>query len=398
MAFPLQYSGGNKTRRNAAQAALRHWDIRNDLNPRRLTLVMWDQAFLFRHNQGGAFANYDRVLDETLERGYNTVRIDPLPGWLDLSRPEALLEFRGNNPLMPWGGNRPVAGPMARWLEAFMGKMLRRKLHYTLSAWWIFDNCRPPLKRAPQNHLQAAEIWLAFLKDWRHSFGFDGCVYVDICNEVPYFMGTWARLQKKFGQSCWANPSFSPKLRDYLAQDINAALFLLRKEYPELRFTVSLHGDLRWLDVPLELDCQDIHFYTEADPRWSARTRFAEFMPRFMRDRDWHREFSERCAKTHLAVTPIVRARQRHKLALFAEWAETHGMPLTTSESWSSWYYLDSPDLDWGWLCEYAEHTVQDALDFRMWGWTPHNYCQPQFANWKDVKWHQKLTRRFLKG
>ncbi len=37
-------------------------------------------------------------------------------------------------------------------------------------------------------------------------------------------------------------------------------------------------------------------------------------------------------------------------------------------------------------------------MDFRMWGWTPHNYCQPQFANWKDVRWHRTLTDRFLNG
>jgi hypothetical protein len=33
-----------------------------------------------------------------------------------------------------------------------------------------------------------------------------------------------------------------------------------------------------------------------------------------------------------------------------------------------------------------------------MWGWTPHNYVQPQFANWKDTKWHQMLTDKFLKS
>lgn len=396
MDFPLQYSG--ETGKRPARKKTAAWDMRDELNPRRLTIVMWDQAFLFRHQPGGSFEDYDRVLDETVERGYNTLRLDPLPGWLDLARPDAPLEYPVANPLMPWGGDRPVRGPLGRWLEEFMAKALKRKLGYTLSAWWMTGACRPEPERAPENHVQAAEIWLGFLAEWRKHFGFDGCVYVDICNEVPYFMGTLARLQKLFGQRCWCEPSFAPELREHLARDINAALFLLRKEYPELRFTVSLHGDPRWLDVPLELDCQDIHFYTEADERWNARTRFAELMPRFMADSGWHREFSERCGKAQRSVAPMVRARQRHKLALFAEWAETRGMPLTTSESWSSWYYLDSPDLDWGWLLEYAAHTVRDALDFRMWGWTPHNYCQPQFANWRDAKWHRQLTDQFLKG
>jgi hypothetical protein len=92
----------------------------------------------------------------------------------------------------------------------------------------------------------------------------------------------------------------------------------------------------------------------------------------------------------------MLRARQRQQLSMFSEWSRYKGMPLTSSESWASWFYVDHPDLDWGWLLDWAEDTVEDAIDFKMWGWTPHNYVQPQFENWKDVKWHQKLTQKFL--
>lgn len=29
-------------------------------------------------------------------------------------------------------------------------------------------------------------------------------------------------------------------------------------------------------------------------------------------------------------------------------------MPLTTSESWAFWYYIDSPALYWGWFLDWA--------------------------------------------
>jgi Sugar-binding cellulase-like len=90
--------------------------------------------------------------------------------------------------------------------------------------------------------------------------------------------------------------------------------------------------------------------------------------------------------------------RQQQKLANFASWAGRYGMPLTTSESWSTWYYIDHPDLDWEWLLEWAEMTVDGAIAHGMWGWTPHNYVQPQFENWKDAGWHRRLTSRFLNG
>jgi hypothetical protein len=179
---------------------------------------------------------------------------------------------------------------------------------------------------------------------------------------------------------------------------LNPALAALQREFPEVRFTASIHGDERWLDVPVSFDCLDVHFYSDVDLRWRERTRFPEFMPRLFTDAAWHKEFSQRCAAAQKSVAPMLRAAQRSKLASFAAWSEIHGMPLTTSESWSTWYYFDSPDLDWGWLLEWAEWSVEDAIEYRMWGWTPHNYCQPQFKNWQDVRWHRRLTDRFLRS
>jgi len=62
-----------------------NFEMRNWLTPRRLTLLMWDQAFLLRHAPGEAYAHYDRVLDEALERSDSTLRLDPLPQLVDLA-------------------------------------------------------------------------------------------------------------------------------------------------------------------------------------------------------------------------------------------------------------------------------------------------------------------------
>ena len=81
MEFPIQRA---TDRRATAPGGTDLYDMRDHLTPRRLTLAMWDQAFVHRHGPGGSFADFDRVLDETVERGYNTVRLDPMPqmwGW-----------------------------------------------------------------------------------------------------------------------------------------------------------------------------------------------------------------------------------------------------------------------------------------------------------------------------
>ena len=407
MDFPMQQPGGARQHPSPTTGS---FDMRDWLNPRRLTIVMWDQAFLFRHAAGEAYSDYDRVLDGTLERGYNTLRLDPLPQLLDLSQPEKIYHWGDpHTPYMPWGWNQAGEGPLGTWLIEFMEKTLARRLNYTLSAWWFTDqsasNLFPPEAKKPQTHREAAELWAIMLRQWQQRFGFEGLVYVDLANEVPYFLpGFLKRIKDETGQS-WTGeehedvgPVFGERLVKYMAAELNGALGDLQREFPQLRFTASIHGDERWLEIPVQFDCLDVHFYADIDPRWRTRTRFADWMPRLFTDASWHKEFSDRCASTRNAVAPMLRAAQRARLATFAAWAAQKGMPLTTSESWSSWYYYDGPDLDWSWLLEWAEWSVEDAIEYRMWGWTPHNYCQPQFANWQDIRWHRRLTDRFLRG
>jgi hypothetical protein len=400
---PMQVASDRRSR--APSIGFESYDMREDLKPRRLTLAMWDVAYALRHGAGGSFANYDRVLDEAVERGYNTLRIDPMPQWLDFKKPERILEWPDpHEPFMPWNWNTSVKGPVARWVIDFIEKLQKRtSLHYTLSAWWFKSGPPEPgpaWLRKPANMVEGAEMWAVLLTDWKKRFGFDRLVYVDIANETPYFFPDFQeRLKKVSGAGFGDLAAFSAAQSAFLADEINNALKLLRREFPELRFTTSIHGDLRWLDVPLELDCLDVHFYSDADPRWSERTHFGELTADklFQTDRGFAK-FSERSIKTAAAMAPMLRARQRFKAAEFSHWAERRGMPLTTSESWASWYYFDDPKLDWGWLLDWAKWSVDDAIACKFWGWTPFNYAQPQFANWKNAKWHRALTERFLKS
>ena len=402
MEFPQQQASFRKA--SSATSSAGSFDPRDWLNPRRLTLAMWDQAFVLRHGPGGSFEDFDRVLDETVERGYNTVRIDPMPQWIDLTKPDTVLQWADpQRPFMPWDWNTEVKAPVGCWLIEFMEKLLQRpELHYTLSAWWFSQSSMgesPAVLRTPRTHAEGAEMWVKMLSDWKARFGFDRLVYIDLANEVPYFFpGFMDRVKTEGGSNWWEMPAFTPQMIEFLTTEMNDAMKILQREFPELRFTASIHGDLRWLDVPLEFDCLDVHFYSDADPRWTNRTRFNEFGPKMFTTDDWHAEFSDRCRKTHTATAAMLRQRQRAKLAEFAAWAARRGTPLTTSESWSSWYMYDTPQMDWGWLLEWAEWSVEDAIEFGMWGWTPHNYLQPQFANWKDVRWHQRLTNRFLRS
>jgi len=382
------------------------YDMRDDLSPQRLTMAMWDAGYVLRHGPGGSWANHDRVLDEAVERAYNTLRIDAFPQWVDLSKPERILEWPDpKQPYMPWNWNSAVKGPIGAWMIEFMEKLLKRpSLHYTLSAWWFMPGMPgvppvPPVLRKPATTLEGAEMWAVMLRNWKKRFGFDRLLYVDIANETPFFFpDIRERMKKETGQDYAEDgPALTPAQIAFFADEFNKPLALLRREFPELRFTTSIHADLRWLDVPLELDCLDVHFYLDTDPRWNDRTRFAEFISKNMFEKDtWFAEFSDRAKQTASAMEPMLRARQRYKMEEFAAWGARRGAPLTTTEAWSSWFYIDHPKLDWGWLLDWSKRSCDDAIACGFWGWTPHNYAQPQFANWKDVNWHRTLNERFL--
>jgi Sugar-binding cellulase-like len=404
-AMPVQVATDRPS--HALSSGFDGYDIRHGLRPRRLTIAMWDQAYVMRHQPGGSFADYGRVLDETVERGYNTLRIDPMPQWIDLRQPDRILEWGDpHQPFMPWGANTAVKGPVGRWIIDFIEKLHKRpSLNYTLSAWWFMPSAppapaAPAVLHRPKTMAEGAEMWAVQLTDWKRRFGFDRLLYVDMANEVPYFFPDVEERLKKATGAGWGNsPVLSPAQISFMANEVNTPLRLLRREFPELRFTVSIHGDLRWLDIPVELDCLDVHFYADEDPRWTERTRFPEFVADglFKNDR-WFAEFSERCTQTAAAMAPMLRGRQRFKMGEFAAWAARRGSPLTTSEAWASWYYFDDPHLNWQWLLDWAAWSVEDAIAWNFWGWTPHNYVQPQFANWQDVNWHRALNERFLQS
>lgn len=161
---------------------------------------------------------------------------------------------------------------------------------------------------------------------------------------------------------------WSPEWNEFTMSEVNGCLRELRQEFPELRFMVSLHGDVKWIDLGLELDVMDIHFYSDADPKFNDRTLFDRHAGEFFRTDALYKDFSDRCMQSHRAMAPMYRARQRSKLSAFAAWSQEVGIPLVTSESWASWFYWDHPDLDWHWLLEWAEWSVEDAIEYGMWG------------------------------
>jgi hypothetical protein len=78
-----------------------------------------------------------------------------------------------------------------------------------------------------------------------------------------------------------------------------------------------------------------------------------------------------------------------------AEWSRVSNKALMTTECWGVVDYKDWPLLQWDWVKELCEFGVRKAAATGRWvALATSNFCGPQFTGmWRDVKWHQALTR-----
>ncbi len=384
------------------------FEMRAHLKPARLTIAMWDAAYMTRRSEGDSFHDWDRVIDELLERGYNTVRIDAFPGIID---PDDLdLEYtwpdRPDHVYMPWLWYRAYTTKPGRDLVEFLRLAQTKGLYVTLSSWWEFSS----LRVVPSSAAEATDMWIKLLDMIRREVGFSHILFVDLCNEIPGFLpGFLKKLEEArhdevpdAGQqtALAAAPVKAGRWNSnqlaFLKTTLDAQTAKAQRHFPELRFTWSMNMIDAFSEVGFEnLDVLDIHFFL-TDPRFDARTKFDEFVTDCYTSSQNFKEFSDRCRQTINAIGPMLRQKQRQQLAWGRQFSERIGAPLVTTESWASWFYVDHADLDWTWIKHWCETAVDDALEFGLWGMSTCNYAEPMFEIWQDKAWHQRLNAKFL--
>ena len=157
------------------------YDLREQLHPKRLSIAMWDYSWLHCHYPSATYADYDRVTDELLERGFNTVRIDAMP-WVigQLTHPDEMTTVKGQ-PLGNWGLcdiDRKHA--VAQELAEFMTITQRKGISVILSTWGHVHPEHP--NKNSDSFLQVWERTLSFLAE-RNLL--THVLYIDLDQEFP---------------------------------------------------------------------------------------------------------------------------------------------------------------------------------------------------------------------
>ena len=368
-----------------------------------LTVAMWDFSYLVRRDGAeDEYRNWGRVLDGLVERGYNAVRIDAFP---HLIAADARGGRQEDFTILPqakrfmWGNHEPVQVRPRQGLIEFVGEAARRGLRVGLSSWFNDDvEHRRDAVATPADY---ARVWGETLSVLQDEDLLQAIAWVDLCNEFPLPLWAAPAYRQLFGAG-W--PNLLPMLRQwddeqrgavqaYLDEPITA----LRRDFPDLRYTVSLQfiGDanMRTLDTSA-LDLAEVHVWASDNVRFCFRT--GQLLPLL--------EVPGGTA-IHRALGPPVWRRWREawlqrlarRLDVWADWAGPRGLPLVTTEGWGPINYVDAPDspdgAEWDWVREICEEAVALALDRGWCGVCTSNFCQPHFPGmWRDQAWHRRVT------
>jgi len=355
-------------------------------HPRAIT--MWEFSWIERRWDGAGFENWDRALDELLERGYNAVRIDPFPHLLATDAHKTWTLLPEWNTQM-WGSpdvNRIVLLPA---LFDFIGKCRARGIMVGLSTWYRQDedNTRMTIS-GPE--VMAAQ-WIKTLEMIDAAGLLDSILYTDLCNEWPG--DAWAPFMKphlEFGE--WDHPA-SLKF-------MHSAIALVRKHFPTMPLLFSCSSSR--VENYLEQDLSDFDLL---DPHvWMAQENDGEFYKlvgyayeRF--DPKGYTNLSLKAESTYRARPQYWQDLLRSKIDRLAAVSAKLSKPLVTTECWAIVDYKDWPLLKWDWVKDLCALGAQRAASSGQWlAIASSNFCGPQFVGmWRDKAWHLNVTRA-IKG
>ena len=340
-------------------------------------ITMWDFSWLERRWPGAGYEDWDRALDQLVERGYNAVRIDAYPH-LCANNPTAEYWLDPHWDNMSWGSPALNKVQVQPNLNTFIKKCIDRNISAGLSTWWREDKARLAERiKTPQ---QLGAIWTKCLD----TIAVDGLLeyidFVDLSNEFP--IDVWTPfLPKGFKRN-------SPEGRQWMSESIDVA----RQKYPDLNYCFSITSEYETMDTEdvsfmdiLELHCWIIH-WTDFYPLIGY-----EFTCWGNKAFDKVVQHGE---KEYRANEPYYKDELKKGIHKLADWSRKYNKAIATTECWGPVDYKDWPLLDWGWVKEICEFGTIEATKTGRWKWiATSNFCGPQFAGmWRDVGWHRRLT------
>lgn len=385
-------------------------------------IAMWDFSWALRHDPGCEFADWDKVLDGLVERGYNAIRFDVFPP-LVATGPDGRVNDShhfpksGKKPVM-WGNQFPTTLHPRQALKEFIPRCLDRGLLLGLSTWFFGPGHDPKRVNQCVENVQGLDgfvrVWdetLRFLKD---NDLLHNIYYVDLLNEYPLFSGfKWLRDQmdsdiqvrrekaRADGVHEWKEKAGSynnEASRKFYTGFANDAITRLQARWPGLDFLFSLtynrSADWRVM-ATTKIAALDAHYWFVMNPLLSAKTGYWENIHRLADSDAGFPKVQEALVKNWTAHKPKLIEWMDQQMAEVAALGRQHNKPFGNTEGWGIINWLDHPALNWDIIKEAGEICASLGRKHGYRFNCTSNFTHPQFPRlWADTAWHKRVTAK----
>lgn len=379
-----------------------------------LAIAMWDFSWILRHHRYGEFENWDKVLEELAERGYNAIRIDVMPQYVaadsDGKITEEFRSVRKDWGLVKWGNHYTMSFRPREALLEFLPKCRKYGIRVGLSSWFINHNTGPRnIFKEEGGALRAWTETLEFLRS--HKLLDDNIIYIDLLNEYPFWHGyDWFKGQINargdIEQFKLNNPEAFVPDDNALQEDgvlnvmqlefkhkfANTMIRKLKSQFPDQVYHMSITQTTPLESVDLsEFGTLDYHIWLaiEADiPHWTNFRNMDQSQDNRALFQELMRAWYEKRSNTIKLADDIITA--------VADKAQAHKIPCGNTEGWGPVGWIDHPELNWKWIKDAGDICVDLARKHDNYKYLcTSNFTHPQFKGiWEDVKWHKNITKR----
>ncbi|WP_374946198.1 cellulase-like family protein [Agreia sp.] len=370
---------------------------------RPFAITMWDFSWLERRWPGAGYEDWDQVLAELVDRGYDAVRIEAYPH-LVAADPYRTWELLPVWNQQSWGAPSIVHVQVLPALLDFLRAAKRHGVAVALSSWFRED--RDNTRMAAHTPTDFGQMWLQTLQHIDQADLLDTILYVDFCNEFPLeIWAPWLYADQLLRNAARYDlpaetlltdvmPGIQSRASDRVVDWMRRSIEVAREVYPDLDYTYSTTTELTtW-------QSQDVSMLDVLEPHvWLADNDYSDYYKVIGYN---YERFST------IGYDNLVRIgrqtyeenREKYDAALFrmidtvADWSRATGKALYITECWSIVDYKDWPGLEWDWILDITARAVEyAAATGRFVGIATSNFCGPQFVGmWREIEWHQRLT------
>ena len=244
-----------------------------------LAIAMWDYSWILRHHRYGEFEDWNKVLEELAERGYNAIRIDAMPQFVAADTDgEISNTFRSvKTDWKPslWGNDYTMTFNPREALMEFLPACKKYGIKVGLASWFLrHGTSRKGIFVEEGGLLRAWDETLNFLND---NDLLDNVIYVDLLNEYPNWHGyDWFKNEmndrsdmKKFildnpdanvppMDANFGKSGTNPLQRQFYNEVIQSLISSLKEKFPDLDFFASL-------DSAMDLDLINLSRFNALD-------------------------------------------------------------------------------------------------------------------------------------